>query len=208
MPEIHDWHAMWRAFGSAADDALFRDLIARYSEPHRKYHTLQHLDECFARLSEIRSGALHPQEVELALWFHDAIYDVRRQDNEKRSADWASATVLGAGLPAATAERVHALIMATRHDAEPADGDQSILVDVDLSILGAEERRFDEYERQVREEYSWVPGMVFRFKRRGILAEFLKRPRIFHTEKFFEAYEARARANLQRSLEKLAGAGP
>ena len=49
MPQINDWHAMWNALGSAADDGLFRDLIARYSEPHRKYHTLQHLDDSFGR---------------------------------------------------------------------------------------------------------------------------------------------------------------
>jgi predicted metal-dependent HD superfamily phosphohydrolase len=205
MASLDDWRATWAALGGTGDERLWRDLIDRYSEPHRKYHTRQHLDECFARLSEARSEALQPQEIELALWFHDAVYDVRRQDNEQRSADWASAAVLDGGVAPSTADRVHALVMVTRHDAEPEGSDQSILVDVDLSILGADEARFDEYEQQVREEYSWVPGVVFRYKRRGILEEFLRRPRIFRTPRFSERYETRARANLRRSIEKLGG---
>jgi predicted metal-dependent HD superfamily phosphohydrolase len=82
--------------------------------------------------------------------------------------------------------------------------DEKILVDVDLSILGAKSERFDEYERQVREEYSWVPAPIFRSKRKATLAEFLNRPTIFNTEKFVGVYEARARENLRRSVAKLA----
>lgn len=187
------------------DEHLFQALMTCYAEPHRRYHTTQHLDECFAKLDEIRFAATHPEEIELAVWFHDAIYDVKRQDNEERSADWAHSIVLGAGLPALPAERVHGLVMATRHDAVPTTSDERILVDVDLSILGAETTRFAEYERQIREEYSWVPDILFRSKRRKILKEFLERPRIFSTEQFFNTYEAQARANLRRSIEELGG---
>jgi predicted metal-dependent HD superfamily phosphohydrolase len=202
MPELGDWRRMWAALGARAVDApLFDALVARYSEPHRRYHTLQHLDECFARLGEIRDEAIHPAEVELALWFHDAIYDVSRHDNEARSADWARAAALQAGVPLERAERVHRLVMATRHDAVAAGGDARIVVDVDLSILGAEPARFEEYERQVRDEYAHVPGWLFRRKRREILEQFLRRPAIFHTQRFRTLYEARARQNLQRSIE-------
>ena len=176
-----------------ADRSLYEALIARYREPHRRYHTLQHLEECFARFDEVADLAPHPGEVELALWFHDAIYDPRRSDNEQRSADWASATV---------GERVAALVMATRHEATPQDADAKALVDVDLWILAAPERRFDEYERQVREEYGWVPGFVYRRKRREILEGFLARPTIYNTDRFIERYEPGARANLARSLAR------
>ncbi|MGH7351804.1 MAG: HD domain-containing protein [Candidatus Methylomirabilales bacterium] len=190
---------------SATDEVLLHDLTARYSEPHRKYHTLQHLDECFERLAEIKTEAVHPEEVEFALWFHDAVYDTKRQDNEVKSADWARSTVLAANLHTAVAERVHALVMATRHNAVPSGTDERILVDVDLSILGAKPERFDEYDNQIREEYSWVPGIVFRSKRRAILKEFLARPTIFSTQKFIDAYEVLARENLERSIEQLGG---
>jgi predicted metal-dependent HD superfamily phosphohydrolase len=153
---------MWAGLGVAtADDALFHRLIACYSERHRSYHTTHHLDECFEKLMEVRSQAEHPDEIELALWFHDAIYDVKRSDNEERSAQWARSEGLKAGLEAPIVDRVYDLVLTTRHNAVPTGNDARILVDIDLSILGASPERFDEYELQVREEYGWVPGHSF-----------------------------------------------
>jgi predicted metal-dependent HD superfamily phosphohydrolase len=204
MSTLSQWRSMWTAFGvAAADEALFQDLTARYSEPHRKYHTMQHLHECFEKLQELRAFARKPEEIELALWFHDAIYETRRKDNEEKSADWARSAVLQAGVAAPASDRVYELVMATRHNAVPAGIDAQILVDVDLSILGASPGRFDEYEAQVRQEYSWVPGLIFRRERRKILEDFLKRETIFQTRRFVDAYEMQARANLRRSIGKL-----
>jgi predicted metal-dependent HD superfamily phosphohydrolase len=194
---------MWKQLGAGnPDPKLHGELIARYSEPHRSYHTLQHLGECFEKLDELRALAEKPPEIELALWFHDAIYDVKRRDNEKKSADWARASALAAGTPAAACDRVHALVMATRHQAVPQGTDAEILVDVDLSILGAAPGRFDEYERQVREEYGWVPEFLFRRERRKILRDLLARPRIFNTARFRDRYEQQALSNIKRSLAR------
>jgi len=195
---------MWKQLGAVnPDPRLHGELIARYSEPHRRYHTVRHLDECFERLDEIRSLARHPAEIELALWFHDAIYDVKRHDNEEKSADWARASATAAGVAADACERVYSLILSTRHQAAASGGDAEILVDIDLSILGAAPVRFDEYERQVREEYSWVPDFLFRRERKAILKEFFARPRIFSTTHFRDRYEQQARSNIERSLERL-----
>ena len=195
---------MWRQLGAAnPDPRLHGELIARYSEPHRRYHTVRHLDECFEKLDEIRSLARHPAEIELALWFHDAIYDVKRHDNEEKSADWARASATAAGVAADACERVYSLILSTRHQAAANGVDAEKLVDIDLSILGAVLVRFDEYERQVREEYSWVPDFLFRRERKAILKEFLARPRIFSTTHFRDRYEQQARSNIERSLERL-----
>ena len=206
MPSVNQWNKMWVRLGASAPvESLFYELLGRYSEPHRKYHTTRHLDECFEKLKEIESQAAHPEDIELALWFHDAIYDVRRQDNEAKSADWARSAALEAGLPPTVAERVHGLVLVTAHNAVPRAIDQQILVDVDLSILGAKVERFDEYEEQIREEYSWVPAVVFRSKRRSILKDFLARPTIFNTQTFIDVYEAQARDNVGRSIRKLGG---
>lgn len=206
MPNIETWKTTWEGLGvEAADAGLYRELLDRYAEPQRSYHTAQHLDECFARLAEGRHLAERLHEVELALWFHDAVYDVRRSDNEEQSAAWAEAAARGAGLPPAVVQRVHALIMATRHDVAPETTDARLLVDVDLAILAAPIERFDEYERQVRQEYSWVPGWMFRRKRREILRAFLSRPHIFNADHFRARFEAQARANLARSIEALGG---
>ena len=95
------------------------------------------------------------------------------------------------------------MVMATRHAAVPPDPDARVLVDVDLSILGAPAARFDEYEAQVREEYAWVPGFIYRRERRKILQGFLARPAIFSTAPFLERYEQQARVNIGRSLGAL-----
>jgi predicted metal-dependent HD superfamily phosphohydrolase len=205
MPTLERWKTTWRGLGVNGDEPLYRSLIERYSEPHRSYHTVQHLDECFARLDESSDRAVHAHEVELALWFHDAFYDTRSQDNEERSASWAEAAAVHVGVAAEAARRVRDLIMATTHDAAPATADAKLLVDVDLAILGAPAERFDEYERQVREEYSWVLSWLFRRKRREILLAFLARPHVFSTKYFRTTYETQARANLERSVKSLGG---
>lgn len=200
------WHAAWQAMGlELGNPELLAELLTRYAEPHRHYHTGQHLDECFSQFALIQDLAERPGEVAIALWFHDAVYAVKRQDNEERSADWARSALIAAGCDPAAAERVYQLIMATRHSVEPATLDEQILVDVDLSILGADAVRFDQYEQQIRAEYDWVPGFFFRRKRRAVLEVFLGRQRIFNTERFFDLYEAQARVNLLRSLNKLRG---
>jgi len=197
------WRRAWEQAGGMPDAALHDRLLAAWREPQRHYHTLQHLDECIALLAPALDLAEHPGEVELALWFHDAVYDVTRGDNEQRSADWARQAALAAGLSAEAARRLHALVMATRHDALPSTRDAQLLVDVDLAILGAPPVRFDEYERQVRAEYAWVPETVFRQKRREVLAGMLARPRLYATQRFHDALEMSARANLVRSIAQL-----
>jgi predicted metal-dependent HD superfamily phosphohydrolase len=200
--DLHSrWKEAWRVLAAAPDPALFTALISAYSEPERHYHTLQHLEECFTRSEDLKHLARHPDEIELALWFHDAIHDTRRHDNEKRSAQWAAEVISPVSREAA--KRVHGLVMATRHEAVPEGIDAQILVDVDLSILGAPEQRFDEYELQVRQEYAWVPQPLYRRERRKILAAFRSRASVFSTAKFVELYEAQARKNLERALARL-----
>jgi predicted metal-dependent HD superfamily phosphohydrolase len=198
------WREAWAAIGvDAPRGPLFDELLARYREPHRHYHTLQHLGECIAWLQREQAAAERSGEVALALWFHDAIYDVHAHDNEHRSADWAHRALLTSGVAADAARRVHDLVMATKHDTVPRGMDAELLVDIDLSILGAERERFDEYERQVHAEYSFVPDEV-RLPRRGaILQRFLNRPVIYSTPRMHAHLEARARENLQRSISAL-----
>ncbi len=205
----HDWQATWRALAPRApDSALLAQLANRYGEPHRHYHTLQHLDACLRHLAGLRPLAQRPDEVALALWFHDAIYDIGAADNEQRSADWARAALLAHGADTDVAQRVHALVMVTRHDQPPRTPDQELLLDVDLAILGAPPALFDAYEHQVRHEYQSVPPAAFRSNRRRILQGFLDRPRIYHTAAFHDTREAQARANLQRSIQALAHEPP
>lgn len=193
------WSRAWGGSGAAGDGTALRDeLLAAYAQPQRHYHTRQHLAECLALFDACVALARDPAAVELALWFHDAVYDLPGRDNEARSAAWASAALSGArpGLAGA----VHALVMATRHDAAPAPGDAALLVDIDLAILGAAPDRFAEYERQIRAEYAWVPRFLFRRKRHAVLRAFAERPAIYATPVLQARFEAAARRNLAGAL--------
>lgn len=198
------WQRLWGELGAqAVNGGLMNQLVAAYSERHRHYHTLQHLRECLVHFDAAASLARHPAEVELALWFHDAVHDPQRPDNEQRSADWAHASVLAAGCHADVAQRVQSLVLATQRHVAPADDpDCALLLDVDLAILGAAPARFDEYERQVRAEYAHVPEPEFRAGRARILAGFLQRRRIYLTDAFHDALEARARTNLSQAVAR------
>jgi predicted metal-dependent HD superfamily phosphohydrolase len=200
------WTRLWRGLGAAGDrDAQFEALKARYSEPWRNYHTLQHITECVELFSAAAHLAEHPFEVEFALWLHDAVYDLQAHDNEDRSAQLARSVLREAGVDETAQERVASLVLATKHRALPALQDEKLVVDIDLSILGAPPTRFDEYELQIRAEYAFVPDVAFKVGRAAVLRSFLERPRIYSTEHFHERLHGSARANLGRSLAALAG---
>jgi predicted metal-dependent HD superfamily phosphohydrolase len=210
MTELGQWVESWHELGVGDSPQLRRlhgDVLGRYSEPHRHYHTYQHLAECFEKVQDVIALAEHPAEVYVGLWFHDAIYDTRRHDNEELSAAWARSAACELRASAESAQRIYGLIMVTRHAAEPIGIDAQVLVDADLSILGAQPARFQEYEAQVRREYDWVPDAMFRSTRARILREFLGRPHLYCTAHFRERYEAQAHRNLQHSLRYLEGHG-
>jgi len=194
------WARAWQAVALPAPTALLPQLLDSYRQPQRHYHTLQHLGECLEHLERAWAQAERPGEVALALWFHDAIYDVQGRDNEAQSAAWARRALHEAGAPNEVVGRVHALILATRHDAPPQGGDARLLTDIDLAILGAAPGRFAEYERQIRAEYAHVPAAQFDAGRRALLAAFLARQPLYRTAPFSAALEARARANLEAAL--------
>jgi predicted metal-dependent HD superfamily phosphohydrolase len=198
------WHSAWAGIGvHGADLALQAQLIARYQESHRAYHTLQHLQECLALFEELRELAERPAEIAVALWFHDAIYDVHAHDNEARSADWAVRALAEAGVAPEARERIRSLVLATQHHATPESSDAQLLVDIDLSILGAAPERFMQYETQIRQEYHFVPIELFQRKRAAILQSFLLRARLYQTEPMHRRFETTARGNLSRSLAGL-----
>lgn len=203
---IERWFEAWAALGVPETPELGRlhaRLTQRYREPHRHYHTLQHLAECFGYLSELAPHLAHKPEAELAMWFHDAVYDTRRTDNETLSAIWATGSARSLSVAEPSVVRIDQLVMATCHNAEPEGVDAEAIVDADLGILGGPSERFLEYELQIRLEFAWVPEPVFRARRREILTRFLERPHVFSTELFRSRYEERARANLQESVHRL-----
>ena len=198
------WSALWQRLGVKGDtNAVYNDLFVRYSEPHRAYHTLKHIGHCLEELERVRHLASNPDAVELALWYHDVIYDTTAKDSEEQSATLAIEVARNASLPDNFGQLVANLIMATKHTSAPVDPDAQLLVDVDLSILGQSEDKFDEYERQIRKEYDWVAEDAFVAGRSRILKAFLDRSAIYSTQFFRNKYETQARRNIARSLARL-----
>jgi len=197
------WAQLWNALQLPAPQGLLAELRERYAEPQRRYHSLQHLAECLSAFATVRGMALYPEEAALALWFHDAVYEIGATDNEACSAAWAQQALRPAGIAEAALARVRELIMATSHNAAPATPDERLVTDIDLAILGAPVGRFEEYERQIREEYAGIADDVFHPARLAVLEGFLARPSIYATAHFRNLLEAQARENLNEAVAQL-----
>lgn len=198
------WTALWqRLAGSAPPAGAFEALIRHWREPHRRYHTLEHLQECLDAFDGAADLASRPGEVELAIWYHDAIHEIGVDSNELKSAYLAERAITAAGGDREAIGRVRNLILATRHQALPETTDEALLLDIDLSILGAPDKRFDRYDADIREEYHAVPWSKYVAGRRAVLRGFLERPRLYLTGHFHDRLEAAAHANLSRALKRL-----
>jgi predicted metal-dependent HD superfamily phosphohydrolase len=198
------WNALWARLGVPADRApSAAPLFHAYQSPQRYYHNLSHILDCLNEFNAMSHLCDDPDAVELAIWYHDAVYDPQRADNEEKSGDLAAEAIEAVGLGSAISSRVRELILATKHSTPPATKDAQILVDIDLSILGREWKEFDAYEQAIRREYAHVDDATFRAGRAAILRRFLERPAIFCTPMVRKKYEALARANLQRSIARL-----
>lgn len=198
------WSRLWQtAIEAVAPTGLFDRLLAMYAEPHRYYHNRRHISDCLSEFDQVRQLAIESNAVEFAIWFHDAVYNPHAADNEERSADLASECLKAGGATPVLVNSVRQLILATKLHDGTLHPDASLLVDVDLTILGQPTERFWEYEKQIRAEYSWVETTIFAEKRAEILERFLARDRIYHTKYYFERLETQARTNLRASIQRL-----
>ncbi|MBI2591432.1 MAG: N-methyl-D-aspartate receptor NMDAR2C subunit [Candidatus Brennerbacteria bacterium] len=195
------WLALWKRLGAKGDACtIYNDLVARYSETHRAYHTLEHIRHCFDEFEQVRYLAMNPDAIELALWYHDIVYDTHAKDNEEKSAGLAVAVLIQSSMPRDFVRYVMNLILATKHIEIPVDIDTQLIVDIDLSSLGLPNQEFDRNSRNIRKEYQWVADDLFIAGRSAMLKSFLKRSNIYSTQFFRDKYEAQARRNIIRSL--------
>jgi predicted metal-dependent HD superfamily phosphohydrolase len=188
---------------------LIMELQARYAEPQRHYHTWDHIEALLTHFETIKHALHDPVSTLWALYWHDAIYDPHRPDNEDASADLLVGDAAGL-LTDLSLKRADRIIRATKEHLVPSDISESdrhdlqIFLDIDLSILGARDDVFDTYEENIRKEYAFVPDDVYTQARSSILSGFLKRERLYFSDHFFKLWEHKARANLERSIARLA----
>ncbi|MET9989583.1 hypothetical protein ABZ061_08445 [Streptomyces mutabilis] len=198
-----------RAPGSGPDPAPYADnLLARWQEPQRRYHTLAHLTAVLGHVDVLEEHADDPDVVRLAAWFHDAVYLPDRSENEERSARLAERALPEAGVPAGkTAEVARLVRLTVTHSPDGDDRDGQVLCDADLAILASPPSAYAAYTAAVRQEYHFVPDDAFREGRAAILRQLLDLPRLFHTPHGRREWEATARYNLTGELEMLSPGG-
>ncbi|BFM13612.1 metal-dependent hydrolase [Simiduia litorea] len=201
--DIERWRQLMVRLAFDDNEAVFQTLYKAYSETHRFYHTHRHIDVLLKHFESSRAQAHQPDDVEVAIWFHDCIYKPFSSSNELDSANLAVDFLKKNGADAQRCRNVHSLIMATRHTAEVDDQDQKLLVDIDLSILGATEAIYAQFERDVRKEYRWVPMPIYRRKRKQLLADFLRRDAVFQTAFYRQKCELNALRNLAKAIADL-----
>ena len=197
------------ATGGAGRPALLRaaqDVLARYAEPHRRYHDVRHLAEVVTALRSLAADP--PATVLCAACFHDAVYEPAAHDNEHRSAVLAEQVLGRLGWPARTVREVVRLVLLTATHA-PAPGDEAgaLLCDADLAVLAAAPGRYLAYAADVRAEYAHLDEPTFRAGRAEVLRALVGRPRLFRTAPGHRRWDARARQNVRAELGRL-GAGP
>ncbi|MER6981545.1 HD domain-containing protein [Streptomyces carpinensis] len=194
-----------RGTGGGPDPAPYADdLLRRWSEPQRHYHTLTHLTAVLDHVDVLQEYAADPDVARLAAWFHDAVYLPDRSENEERSARLAERALPEAGVPEAkTAEVARLVRLTVTHDPADDDPDGQVLCDADLAILASPPSGYAAYAAAVREEYHFVPSDAFREGRAAILRELLSLPCLFRTPYAQRHWEATARYNITSELEML-----
>jgi predicted metal-dependent HD superfamily phosphohydrolase len=206
---LDEWTRLLHRTGGGTADAgaaaYGENLLSRWAEPHRRYHTTDHLAAVLGRVDELAEHARDADAVRLAAWFHDAVYRPDRSENEERSARLAERALPEAGLPdRLTAEVARLVRLTVSHDPAAGDRDGEVLCDADLAVLAAAPDGYAAYAAAVREEYAFVPDDAFRTGRAGVLRQLLTLPALFRTPYGTAHWEPAARRNLTAELALLA----
>ncbi len=194
------WHILMNRMGFHSNETTYNALIKAYSEKHRHYHNLKHLNAVLMHLDSCLSISQNPTNVEVALWFHDAIYNPYSSSNETNSAQWAADFLTKNDADSKTINNITELILATLHTTKPSNQDQYLIIDIDLTILGSNEATYRQFEKDIRKEYKWIPSFIYRKKRKEVLTNFLNKDRIYHHEVFFNQFESQARKNINDAI--------
>lgn len=185
------------------------NLLRRWAEPQRRYHTTDHLAAVLDRIDELAPHADDMPAVQLAAWFHDAVYRPDRSENEERSAALAERALPELGIdPARTSEVARLVRLTVTHDPAPDDRNGAVLCDADLAVLAGSPDAYAAYAAAVRAEYAFVPDPDFRTGRAAVLRQLLALPHLFRTPHGHDRWEHPARHNLSTELALLeSGAG-
>ncbi len=184
-------------------DEIWDKIEENYGETHRKYHNLDHIEFMLDYAVQYKSELQKLDTVLFSIFFHDIIYATSRDDNEKKSADIAEVYMQQLGIPLEIIRDCKAQIMATQKHEQQTSSDTSYLIDFDLAVLGASPKKYEQYRKNIRKEYSQYPDFLYTMGRKKVLQYFLNKSNIYQTRSFQENHEAQARENLQGEFDGL-----
>lgn len=187
-------------------DEYYNDLIKRYLESSRHYHNLDHIIALLKLTDEYAYTLSNPHLLRLAIWYHDAVYDATKKDNEEQSAALAKAQLYDMGMDSVTIQDCCDMIIATKTHVYTGDKNQqdtNFLLDIDLSILAVSTDEYSLYTQQIRQEYQMFPDTLYNTGRIAVLKHFLSMDKIYQTDTFYDIWEEQARRNITSELLKL-----
>lgn len=184
--------------------ALWTEIETAHTEENRFYHNLSHLENLYRQLEAVRNEIEDWESIVFAIAYHDFVYNISNADNEEQSAEIAVDRLQGINYPADKAIRCKAHILATKGHKRAADKDTNLFTDADLSILGADWEEYKQYALHIAREYTQMP--MFKLGRKGVMMNFLKMPRLFKTDYFYNKFEEQARNNIQQEIDELLSA--
>lgn len=201
------WQQLMARLGleSATSITWYEKLYKAYTGPGRHYHNLAHIEGLLTYIDQYEAQLKDTDALRLAVWFHDAVYQIFKNNNELQSADMAYQALQELGFDKNRTTTIHRWIAATdhRHPATEGDTDLAFLLDIDLATLAAGCETYKTYTQQVRQEYSVFPTFLYNRGRRKVLQQFLSKASIYQTPWLRDIWETPARENLQWELDNL-----
>lgn len=198
------WNYFWSSVQAQGNrEKEFQKIKELHKTPIREYHNLNHIEEMLRDFRNVKNLLEDKKSLEMAIWFHDAIYDSTQNDNEEKSAELSFQTGQKLQIDSIINAKAYALILATKKHYPTPNPDSKYLIDIDFGILGKHEKRFKEYEQQIREEYKQYPDEIYNPERKRILQSFLDRKNLYHAQYFKNKYEKQARSNLKNLISQL-----
>lgn len=181
-------------------NSLWTEIEKNHTNKNRHYHTLQHLDNLLAQLTEVKDKIQNWEAILFTLYYHDIVYNSLKSDNEEKSAELAEKRMKQISVPIDIIELCKQQILATKSHIKSTNNDTNYFTDADLSILGQSWETYSLYYKNVRKEYSIYPDFIYNLGRKKVLNHFLSMDKIFKTDFFYNKFEVQAKKNIQKEL--------
>ncbi|KMQ69305.1 hypothetical protein ACM39_04240 [Chryseobacterium sp. FH2] len=180
--------------------SLWLEIENKYSEKSRHYHSLDHLENMFSELDEVKDQILNFTNISFSVFYHDIIYNASSKSNEEKSAHFVKEILQKLNFNRSDIEEIYTQILATKTHQKSENNDINYLLDADLSILGKDNQTYLDYTKKIRKEYSIYPDFLYKPGRRKVLQHFLELESIFKTDSFKEKYEKQAKENIKSEM--------